>query len=261
MAFSRRSALSRRVVLAALPMGVGVASGATARVALAQPAAADPVSFYLGQVLALATLQAEAVGRLEPLLDQPNTGDVAWQAGAAAEAGVIGAVAAVVGAMEPPPELTESAEELRLASASYTAASGAALLAAGGDASVLPEASANLAQGGDHILRWLSALTAETGNDWGDGLRTLTEAAAPAPVEQAPVEDAVAVPVEPETVIDEPADAGDGADRPNRQNREGRANRQNRENQQNPQDSEAQQGREGRQNRGNRQNQDEDAGQ
>jgi hypothetical protein len=31
-------------------------------------------------------------------------------------------------------------------------------------------------QGATHILLWLDALTAETANDWGDGLRALTEA-------------------------------------------------------------------------------------
>jgi hypothetical protein len=113
MPFRTSRFLSRRSVLAAAP--VGVLAGVTGRVTLAQPAAADPVSFYLGQVLALATLQAQAVGRLRPLLATPNTTDATWQAAASAEASVIGAVASVLGAMEPSPELTASVGELRLA--------------------------------------------------------------------------------------------------------------------------------------------------
>jgi hypothetical protein len=135
------------------------------------------VSFYLGQVLALATLQAQAVRRLRPLLASPNTADLTWQSGASAEAGVIGAVASVLGAMEPPPELTASVGELRLASSAYLSAADAARTAANGDANALPAAGAGLAEGATHILLWLDALTAETGNDWGDGLRTLTAAA------------------------------------------------------------------------------------
>ena len=118
MAFQRtmvgRGPISRRIVLAAMP--AGVLAGATASRALAQPAAPDPVSFYLGQVLALATLQAWSIRRLRALLINPNPGATAWQAGTSEEAGVIGAVAAVLGAMEPPPQLSTSVEELRLAS-------------------------------------------------------------------------------------------------------------------------------------------------
>jgi len=172
--------VSRRTVLAVAP--VGILAGATARITLAQPVAADPVSFYLGQVLALATLQAQAVGRLQPLLGSPNAADGTWQAAAAAEAGVIGAVASVLVAMEPPPDLTASVGELRLASAAYRGAADAARNAAGGDAAALDAAGAALAEGAAHILLWLDALTAETGNDWGDGLRTLTEASGPVPV-------------------------------------------------------------------------------
>ncbi|MGH2617662.1 MAG: hypothetical protein ACRDJC_20710, partial [Thermomicrobiales bacterium] len=96
MTVQRRGSLTRRLVLAALP--AGLVTGTTApRAVLAQPSAADPVSFYLGQVLALATLQAEAIGRLRPLLAAPNTEDVSWQGGSSAEAGVIGAVASVLG--------------------------------------------------------------------------------------------------------------------------------------------------------------------
>jgi hypothetical protein len=153
-------AIRRRSFVAAIPMGMLAAAGA--RVASAQPVAADPVSFYLGQVLALATLQAD------------------WQATTTADAGVVGAVAAVLGAMEPPPELTASVGELRLASAAYQTAATAAQRAALGDVGALAAADTGLAEGGGHILLWLDALTAETGNDWGDGLRTLTLGAAPA---------------------------------------------------------------------------------
>lgn len=169
-----RVAMSRRGVLAALP--AGVVSGASVRRTLAQPAAADPVSFYLGQVLALATLQAQAVGRLRPLLAAPATNDPTWMSGASAEAGVIGAVAAVLGAMAPPQELAGSVGELRLASDAYRGAAQATAQAANGDAAALGAASAGLTQGAAHILLWLDALTAETANDWGDGLRALTEA-------------------------------------------------------------------------------------
>ena len=165
--------VSRRAVLATAQ--VGILAGASARVSLAQPVAADSVSFYLGQVLALATLQAQAVGRLRPLLASPNATDGAWQAAATSEAGVIGAVASVLGAMEPAPELTASVGELRLASAAYGGAADAARSAAGGDATALDTTGAALAEGAAHILLWLDALTAETGADWGDGLRTLTE--------------------------------------------------------------------------------------
>jgi hypothetical protein len=82
--------------------------------------------------------------------------------------------------MEPPPELTASVGELRLASAAYQTAATAAQRAALGDVGALAAADTGLAEGGGHILLWLDALTAETGNDWGDGLRTLTLGAAPA---------------------------------------------------------------------------------
>jgi hypothetical protein len=224
-------------MLAAMP--AGVFAGLAVRSALAQPAAADAVSFYLGQVLALATLQAQAVGRLRPLLASPNTGDVAWQGGASAEAGVIGAVASVLGGMEPPPELSGSVGELLLASAAYRAAADAARTAAGGDITALDAAGAGLAEGAGHILLWLDALTAETGNDWGDGLRTLTEAAAPAAdpaAETQPAPDVVVdepPPVEPPAVEETPpveasvevqqaADAGGDEKRENRRNRKNR---------------------------------------
>jgi hypothetical protein len=169
----------RRSFVAAIPMGVLAATGA--RIVGAQPVAADPVSFYLGQVLALATLQAEAIRRLRPFLAVPAPENIDWQATTTAEAGVVGAVASVLGAMEPPPELTASVGELRLASAAYQAASTAAQSAALGDMGALAAADTGLAEGGGHILLWLDALTIETGNDWGDGLRTLTLGAAPAP--------------------------------------------------------------------------------
>jgi hypothetical protein len=239
MTTHRRGALSRRLVLAGLP--VGIASGATTRIALAQPSAADPVSFYLGQVLALATLQAQAVGRLQPLLLQPNPGDTLWQADASADAGVIGAVAGVVGAMEAPPELAGSVEELRLASAAYRTAADAARAASGGDLGQLPAASASLAEGASHMLLWLGALTAETGNDWGDGLRTLAaSAAAPATTPPpAPVDDQRIVPAEPaatpEVVIDEPPAEEPAAEEPasqgNGQNGGNKKNRKNRKEQ------------------------------
>ena len=209
MAIRSRGGVSRRIVLAALP--AGVVAGAVPYGALAQPAAADAVSFYLGQVLALATLQAQAVGRLRPLLASPNTADLAWQSSASAEAGVIGAVASVLGAMEPPPELTASVGELRLASTAYLGAAGAARTAANGDAAALPTAASGLAKGATHILLWLDALTAETANDWGDGLRTLTAASAAAPVDnsQAPLEAAAESPAAaaatPETAPEAPA--------------------------------------------------------
>jgi hypothetical protein len=238
--------MSRRSVLAAMP--AGVLAGTAARAALAQPAAADAVSFYLGQVLALATLQARAVGRLRPLLASPNTGDIVWQGGAAAEAGVIGAVASVLGGMEPPPELSGSVGELLLASAAYRAAADAARTAAGGDATALGAADSGLAEAAGHILLWLDALTAETKNDWGDGLRTLTEAASPAPVaaapsaadvvvaeppvaEPSPVEEAP--PVQEAPVVEEPveaqqaADDGAGGKEGDRDNQRKRKNRPN----------------------------------
>jgi hypothetical protein len=197
-----RGRLSRRSILAAAPAGAlaGFTVGAKMQGALAQPAAADPVSFYLGQVLALATLQAQAVRRLRPLLAAPATGDTAWLNGASAEAGVIGAVAAVLGAMEPPPELAASVGELRLASTAYQEAAAATDLAAAGDPTAVTAASNGLTTGANHILLWLDALTAETGNDWGDGLRLLTEAevtAAPAAATPAPAaqQEVVDVPV------------------------------------------------------------------
>jgi len=79
MASRSLTSVSRRTLLAGAPLAV--LAGA-AQVALAQPVAADPVSFYLGQVLALATLQAQAVGRLRPLLLSPNPADAAWKAAA-----------------------------------------------------------------------------------------------------------------------------------------------------------------------------------
>ena len=258
--------ISRRAVLAAAP--VGVLAGAAARVTHAQPAAADPVSFYLGQVLALATLQAQAVGRLRPLLASPNTTDGAWQAAASAEASVIGAVASVLGAMEPPPELTASVGELRLASDAYRGAAGAAQSTAGGDMAALDIAGARLTQGATHILLWLDALTAETGNDWGDGLRTLTEGAASVPVaNEAPVETPAepapaapaaetAVPAEPGSdaaAVVDPAAAAPAAEEPATAQASNRQNRRNRQNQQ--ADEQAEQGDgEGRQDRQDRQN-------
>jgi hypothetical protein len=110
-----------------------------------------------------------------------------------------------------------------------------------------------LAQGATHILLWLSALTAETGNDWGDGLRILTEGAVePTPIADPTAEEPVVAGADEETVIDEPA-VDPAADPPaNRENRGDRENRQNRQNQQN---------RENRQNRDNRQSGDDAAGQ
>ena len=64
--------VSRRSMLAAVSAGAFIVAGAEA--ARAQPAATDPVSFYLGQVLALAnsaTLQAKIAapeGRVAKLL-------------------------------------------------------------------------------------------------------------------------------------------------------------------------------------------------
>jgi hypothetical protein len=236
MAIRSRGGVSRRIVLAALP--AGVFAGTAARGVLAQPAAADAVSFYLGQVLALATLQAQAVGRLRPLLASPNTADLAWQSGASAEAGVIGAVASVLGAMEPPPELTASVGELRLASAAYLGAADAARAAVNGDAAALQTATAGLAEGATHILLWLDALTAETANDWGDGLRTLTavaaapvdnsQPAAEATADEPPEADAATEPVPEappaeEAVVVEQEQAADRGGR-NRRNRRERNN-------------------------------------
>jgi hypothetical protein len=200
MLVPHRSSVSRRIVLAALP--VGALADAMREPARAQPAAADAMSFYLGQVLALATLQAAAIARLRPLLATPLPTDATWQSAAAAEAGIVAAVAAVLGAMEPPPELAGSVSELQLASAAYRAAADAARDAAGGDENALADAMAGLAQGAGHILLWLDMLTAETGNDWGDGLRTLTETPAPAAIDQAALDALIAAP--PET------DPGDG---------------------------------------------------
>jgi hypothetical protein len=266
MAFRTPRCISRRTVLAAAPLGV--LAGAAARVTLAQPAAADPVSFYLGQVLALATLQAQAVGRLRPLLVNANPADGAWQAGTSAEAGVIGAVASVLGAMEPPPELTGSVGELRLASDAYRGAAGAAQSTASGDMTALDVAGARLTEGAMHILLWLDALTAETGNDWGDGLRTLTaesvsapeanEASVETPAEPAPAAPAAETPVPSEpgadaAAVDDPAAAAPVAEEPAPRQARNRQNRQNRQNQQ--ADEQAEQGDEaGRQNRRNRQN-------
>ena len=190
MPVSDRSFISRRTVLVALP--AGALTGGVIASARAQPAAADAVSFYLGQVLALATLQAAAIGRLRPLLATPLPADVTWQSAAAAEAGIVGAVAAVLGAMEPPAELAGSVGELRLASAAYRAAADAARDAAGGDEAALEDATVGLAQGAEHVLLWLDLLTAETGNDWGDGLRTLTETPAPAAIDQAALDALIA---------------------------------------------------------------------
>jgi hypothetical protein len=165
---------------------------------LAQPTAADAVSFYLGQVLALATLQAQAVRRLMPLLSDPTPSDPTWQTGASAEAGVIAAVATVLGAMEPPAELTPSIDELRQASAAYRSAADATRLAATGDDSALPTATSELTEGASHILLWLDALRTATGTDWGDGLRLLTgELPAATPTTSAPTPEA--------------SDTGDGA--------------------------------------------------
>jgi hypothetical protein len=264
MPFRAPRSLSRRTVLAAAPEGF--LAGATARVSLAQPAAADPVSFYLGQVLALATLQARSVARLRPLLVNANPADGAWQAGASAEAGVIGAVASVLGGMEPPPELIGSIGELRQASAAYQGAADAARSAARGDQAALDITGARLTEGASHILLWLDALTAETGNDWGDGLRTLTEGTAPAPTaevqaetpaEPAPevpaTEPAAVEPVEEAPVEEAPAEVAPAEEEPaNRQAR----NRQNRQNQQNQQAEEqpVEEGQQNRQSRQDRQN-------
>jgi hypothetical protein len=239
MALQRSSgvSMSRRSILAAMPAGILVAAGPGA--VRAQPAAADPVSFYLGQVLALATLQAEAIRRLRPMiLAVPAPEDIDWQATTTAEAGVIGAVAAVLGAMEPPPELTASIGELRLASAAYQSAATAAQSAALGDTAALTTADAGLAEGGGHILLWLDALTAETANDWGDGLRTLTLGAAPVPVEEVelqPPAEAVISPDAEDPGDGVPAEAGSeqaAASNPrqgrNRQNRLQRSNRRDR---------------------------------
>jgi hypothetical protein len=248
------SFVTRRTVLAAAPLGVF--TGAAARVTLAQPAATNPVSFYLGQVLALATLQAQAVGRLRPLLANPNATDGTWRAAASAEAGVIGAVASVLIVMEPPADLTASVSELRSASSSYRGAADAAQRAASGELAALDMleiAGARLAQGATSILLWLDALTAETGNDWGDGLRTLTEGSAHLPLLDevlvaTPAETAAEAPVVEEVAREEPVEA----EPVNRQPRT-RQDRQNRQNQQ----TEEQPGEESQpnpQNRRNRQN-------
>ena len=180
MTRQRHRGLTRRLVIVGAPAAM-LAAARGQRAALAQPAAADPVSFYLGQVLALATLQAESIRRIRPFLAVPAPQDIDWQATTTAEAGVIGAVASVLRAMEPPPELSASVGELRLASAAYQSAATAAQSAAMGDTADLSTADASLAEGAGHILLWLDALTAETGNDWGDGLRTLTLETAPVP--------------------------------------------------------------------------------
>jgi hypothetical protein len=190
MTRQRRPALSRRFVLAAAPAGVFAA--AAPWTALAQPAAADPVSFYLGQVLALATLQANSIRRIRPFLAVPAPQDIDWQVTTTAEAGVIGAVASVLGAMEPPSELTASVGELRLASTAYQGAAAAAQSAATGETGALSSADAGLAEGAGHILLWLDALTAETGNDWGDGLRTLTLDAVAVPTAEIELQPAAA---------------------------------------------------------------------
>ncbi len=238
MTRQRQRGLSRRLMIAAAPAGILATALAERRVALAQPAAADPVSFYLGQVLALATLQAEAIGRIRPFLALPAPEDIDWQATTTAEAGVIGAVASVLGAMEPPPELTASVGELRLASAAYQSAATAAQSAALGDTAALSTADAGLAEGAGHILLWLDALTAETGNDWGDGLRTLTLGTAPVPTAeielQPPAEqpdgesvgdpgDGVPVEAEPEQAA--VSDQRLNRDRPRRLNQASRKNR------------------------------------
>ena len=74
MPFQPVNPISRRVILATAP--AAALAGLAPRVSLAQPTATDAVSFYLGQVLALATLQAEAVRRLQPLLADPTPADV-----------------------------------------------------------------------------------------------------------------------------------------------------------------------------------------
>ena len=259
MAFRSIRSISRRTVLAAAPLGL--LAGATSRVTLAQPAAADPVSFYLGQVLALATLQAQAVGRLRPMLASPNATDGTWQAAASAEASVIGAVASVLGGMEPPPELTASVGELRLASDAYLGAAGAAQSTASGDMAALDIAGARLTEGATHVLLWLDALTAETGNDWGDGLRTLTEGSASVPVaNEVSVETPARLPAAETAVpaeqsadaaaVADPAAAAPAAEEPAPRQARNRLNRQNRQNQQ--ADGQAGQGGEaGRQNRQN----------
>jgi hypothetical protein len=222
-----RGAVSRRSLLAAMPAGALLAAGAG--LARAQPTAAAPVSFYLGQVLALATLQAESIRRIRPVLAVPAPQDVDWQSATTAEAGVIGAVASVLGAMAPPPELAASVGELSLASAAYQNAASAAQRAAVGETAALSEADAGLAEGGAHILLWLDALTAETANDWGDGLRTLTLGAAPAPAAEvalqppanAPIDESVGdpgdgIPVEPEPDQATVSDQGQDRNRPRR---------------------------------------------
>ena len=229
-----RGAIARRSILGSGLAGIFVA--ATTRMSRAQPTAADPVSFYLGQTLALATLQAEAIGRLRPVLAVPAPEDGDWQATTAAEAGVIGAVAAVLGAMEAPAELSASVGELRLASAAYQGAAGAAQSAAAGDTAALGDADAGLAEGAGRILLWLDALTAETGNDWGDGLRSLTLGAAPVPVDglelqpaaEAPVDGAASDPGDGVPVVDSPEQAAASPPRPGRK-RQSRLSRTNRE--------------------------------
>jgi hypothetical protein len=188
-------------------------------------------------VLALATLQAWSIRRLRALLINPNPGATAWQAGTSEEAGVIGAVAAVLGAMEPPPQLSTSVEELRLASAAYRSAADASRTAAAGDGAALELAAAGLTEGAAHTLLWLDALTATTGNDWGDGLRTLVEEAVPALVEDAQAQLADTQPVAEVAVaqaLATPTPAAPVAAAPgNRQNRQARQNRQNRQARQN----------------------------
>lgn len=61
------------------------------------------------------------------------------------------------------------------------------------------------AEGEGHILLWLEAVTAETGNDWGDGLRSLTLGAAPAPADDLALQPAADLPVD-----ESAADPGDG---------------------------------------------------
>lgn len=78
MAFGGRRSL--RFVLAAFPAGaLTIAATASAR---SQPVAADPVSFFLGQSLALATLQAQAVERLRLRLTPAAPGESTWLTGA-----------------------------------------------------------------------------------------------------------------------------------------------------------------------------------
>jgi len=94
---------------------------------------------------------------------------------------------------------------LRLASTAYQSAAAAAQGAALGDTAALTAADNGLAEGGGHILLWLEALTAETANDWGDGLRTLTLGAAPVPADEIELQPAAETSGQPE-----PQDPGDG---------------------------------------------------